>query len=171
MARKRVSDAPAPIEPISQPDLNLSIYFGRINRECSAEIGRWREPGNEDRWPIERERAPRLLMEAKRVADEISTGGFGQSYCARVQARLQLLNDDWEMVCRARDNRQSMIGAGKEIHNTQVSKGWTNPTAKEFVLNYINAEQEAGRRPTQAGMLIAAKEYNKHHHPLSTTGG
>jgi hypothetical protein len=54
-----------------------------------------------------------------------------------------------------------MIGAGKEIHNTQVSEGWTKPTAKNFVLNYINAEQEAGRRPTQAGMLIAAKKCDK----------
>jgi hypothetical protein len=183
MARKRVSDAPAPIEPISRliressaratesapsidhaqkpPDLNLGIYFNRIYRECKDEISRWREPGNEHRWPIERERASRLLKEVKRVADEISAGSFDQSYCARVQARLQLLNDDWEMVCRARDNRQSMIGAGKETHNTQVGNYWTKPVAKKFALEYIAAEQRSGRAPTQVGMLNAAKANNK----------
>jgi integrase len=137
MTRKRVSDAPTPIEPNrghsrasserasdsassarpqhNQPDLNLSRYFDRIERDCRAEIDRWREPGNEDRWQIERKRAFRLLKEAKRIANAIFTGGFGPNYSAQVRGRLHLLDQDWRMICRVRDSQRSITRASMPL--------------------------------------------------------
>ena len=179
MARKRVSDAPVPVKPIrgfsqassapanepapgkrptfSPPDQNLVSYFSETERECIAEIKRWREPGTEDRWPIERERVRRLLAEAKRLADKIAIGEFDPSYCARVQARLQMLTDDWTMVCRMRARAQSKARPYKSAH----SKVWTNPAAKHFVSDYIAKQERTGQTPTQHGMLTAARLENK----------
>jgi hypothetical protein len=139
----------------NQPDLNVSSYFDDAERECRSEINRWREPGNVDLWPIERERVPRLLREATRLSDEISGGGFDQTYCARVKARLELLKKDWEMVCQARAILRPVNSTG------QRPGGWTPKIARKFVSDYIKAERQAGRTPTQDGMLKVVHSQNR----------